>query len=66
MMVVELLTRDGEVIGHFRIPPFPDPPPILFWQDCVFEWTSFGMTYREIFRTPPEDLFSYKIVTPKM
>lgn len=66
MMVVELLTADGEVIGLFRIPPFPDPPPILFWQDRVFEWTSFGTTYREIHRAYPKDAFTYKVITPKM
>jgi len=66
MMIVELMTRDGEVLGHFKIPPFPDPPAILFWQGRAFEWTSFGTTYREIEGEYPKELFSYTVVSPKM
>lgn len=63
MMEVELRTDEGAVIGRFSIPPFPDPPPILFWEGRIFEWTSFDTVYREVEEFPPTS-FTYRIVTP--
>lgn len=62
MMEVELRTDAGAVIGRFNIPPFPDPPPILFWEGRIFEWTSFDTIYQEAEECPP-GAFTYTIVT---